>query len=475
MSLELASNNRIDFNFNSRTISFSLILTAFLLIPPLLIIGIYMEVGIYVLCGIATIFGVCFFIRYPRFWLYTLVLSTIFYFRESSEGLSAQDVILGIFYVAGLFIWLVWQILVVRRRLVQNIADWLLLFYFIFTLTNLSIAMINGVEWLEWFREYAVRILILYYFPFRVYIKEKKHIITLLVVFCTAVFITDITMLYDYYRYSYKIVAFAYQITYSPRKGEMLFTAATIGGLTFFFFQKKLIYKILLFTFFLISFIALASTFARAFWVVFIFEFIILFFYLNKTQKIKLLFYSFVAIAVLVGIIYNFFPDNASTAIKVVETRLLSSTKGTQDMSVYVRVLESEAILKKIAEYPLGGNGMQKKFSYYNPLVEFTTESNFCHNGYFFNIYRVGLPLFLFYLIPIIYYFVKSFLLLWKEKEPLYKAMLMCTFFWLLILFITNLVGHIFGSRETQFIVPLAFVMVSFIEQRSLKKTDQNI
>lgn len=474
MPIELTANNRMDFNFFGRSFSFPMIITAIIIISPLILIGTYLIDGIYVLCGILAIFTVSMFIKFPRFWLYTLVLSTILYFRGGGEGLSAGDILLGIFYVIGLFIWLVWQILVVRRRLVQNIADWLILFYFIFILANLFIAIINGVEWLDWFREYSLRIIILYYFPFRIYFTEKKQLITFVIVYCLAVFITDITMLYDYYRYSYKIAAFAYQITYSPRKGEMLFSAASITGLTFFFYQKKLIYKFLLFVFFLVSFLAMATTFARAFWVVFIFEFIILFFYLNKTQKIKLIFSSIITISILVAIIYNFFPDNASTAVKIVENRLFSSTQGTKDMSVYVRVVESEAILKKIAEYPLGGNGMQKKFSYYNPILEYTVESNFCHNGYFFNIYRIGLPLFLFYLIPVIYYFVKGFLLLLKEKEPLYKALLLCTIFWLIILFITNLVGHIFGSRETQFLLPLSFFIVSFVEGHSLTQANKN-
>ena len=155
--------------------------------------------------------------------------------------------------------------------------------------------------------------------------------------------------------------------------------------------------------------------------------------------------------------------------MQFLENRILSATEGTRDVSVLGRIYEYEGILKKIYEFPMGGNGLQKNYTFYNPLSQATISTNYSHNGYFYNTYRVGIPLFLFYLIPLLYYFGKGFKLLLREKDLLNKPMLLVSLFSFITLFTSNLAANIFGGRDAQFIMAFSMLFVSLVEHHQLR------
>jgi O-antigen ligase len=155
------------------------------------------------------------------------------------------------------------------------------------------------------------------------------------------------------------------------------------------------------------------------------------------------------------------FPNISGIIFQVMENRLFSSTQGKQDLSVVSRLTEYDVVIHKIAENPLGGNGLGKEFHFLNPISTLTVHTTFTHNGYLYFSYRLGIPLFLFYLFSLLYNFFISLRLSWNTKNDFTRVVSLSAMGWILILIISDFSTTQFMMRDGIFVTALAYGMTA--------------
>lgn len=404
-------------------------------------------------------------VRYPKLWVYLIAVCTIPFLTTSAEGLSVADVVLGVVYLGGLIWWFYYILFIKKDKIVQNTADWLIIFFYIAAFGSVIIAYLNDVDFIDAFKEYANFSITLLYFPIRYYFNTKDDLKKLLIVFAASIFIVELIHFYRYYVAATTNLVYAYQLARTVKTNQALFTAAAISGVVFFFYTKGLLSRIMLGIYAGLSTAALITTFSRAFWIVLLLQITILFFILPLRKKIELGILSVTLSAIVLLLAFLFMKENTKLLLGVVEARFVSAGRGTQDISVQARFAEYEAAFVKMKENPLGGNGFFKSFSYLDPLTGFTLTAPRIHNGYLYLIYRVGFPLTIAYLAFFLFYFIKSIKYMILVQDRFHKAAAIAAFMFLLLITITNFVTPVLSFRDGIFVIILSVVFIGAAEK----------
>jgi len=451
-------------NFFEQDISLNVIILGLLLIgiSALVYIAPSTNTELIALGAVLILPLIYFVINHQKVWIYSVLIAKIPYLLTTSEGVSVIDVLMAVFLIGGLIVWFVRKIFVVRERLIQNTADWLILFFFIVMSVNSVIAILNGVEILDWGREYGMILMTLYYFPLREIFKDEEDLKKLMIFLIPLMLVMTIGHFYQYYlRLTSIVMEYAYQLGSSIRTNQIIFTVASIFGFIFTFNQKNRFREILMMALTTMFIGGLLITFTRTFWVILFVALVFIFFFLEFRKKIRFLLYLFIAIVVIAGAILLFWQDNAKTFIKVVEKRLTSTSQVKDDPSARVRLDEWERVLFHIQEHPLGGNGLAKTFTFYNILDQHNLTKNIIHNGYLYFMYRVGIPLSLLYFFFIGFYSLRSLLLIFKIKKPLFRNLNIAAFAGMLTLIGSNLLSSQFAYRDGIFMVAFCVAIIS--------------
>ena len=408
--------------------------------------------------------------KYPKVWLWTLALSSFEFFRTSDVKIGPGDILFAVFIIAGTYIWLFWKILIQREKIIDNIADWLIILFYIGMMLNLGVAMMNNVKFLDWFREYTLFSNILLYFPFKYYLKDKKDIITILVLFGISIFLAAADQVRMYREIALSQAVYAYQLGKSVRLNQPLFSATIFFSLIMSLLPMKKIYRIMLWGLGFIAIAALIVSFSRSFWVFDAFAFLIILFYLSKRhRRVMVTGLMIIAIAGTVTL-FTAFKEKADLMIMVLENRLLSTTKGTKDVSLELRLVEYDEAIRRIEEHPWFGNGLGNKINFYVPFLHFTTHTKYIHNGYLFTMFRMGIPLTLVFVTILIYYFISGERLARKLKEPFYKYLALASVMSLLMLLASSMLSNQFFQRDAGVIIALSFAFISNARDKFQKK-----
>lgn len=414
--------------------------------------------------------------KFQKIWLHSIIFLSPIYFRGSgSEGVSFMDVFFAVYFFGSLLLWLFWTILIQKKKIFHNVADFLLFAFYILALGTIGLSIANGTQLLDALREYIVIFMVLYYFPFRENFEDKKDLILLGFNFSFSVLINDLGQFYDYYKGLQNGLQYAYQIVTAVRINQTIFTFTIISGILFFLYPQKTISRIWILLVVSVTSIALITTFSRSFWVLVLVSVVFLFIVVPLKQKILLTISVFtISIAILFS--FNFyFKDKAKIAMKVVENRLESSKQGSKDVSLQVRLVEYNALYKRIKENPLGGNGFFKKFTFYNIIDQVTARTITVHNGYLYLLYRLGIPLTLTFLFVYFYFAFKSLKVLFmlKKEELFYKFVAISGFIGLFILISADLASSQFIYRDGTFVAALSFAFIEITYKKLNELNEQ--
>jgi len=413
--------------------------------------------------------GIPFFaliIKYPKIWLWTIALSSFVFFRTSDLKIGVGDILFGIFIVASTYIWLIWKVFVQREKLVESIGDWFIVLFYSGMLLNSVVALLNGATFLNWFREYALYSNMLLYFPFKYYLKDKKDIITLLLMFGLSVLIASVDQIRMYKEIALSQTIYAYQLGRSVRLNQPLFSATIFFSLIMSLLPMKKIYRLALWGLTFASIAALVVSFSRSFWVFVFFGIIYIFFYLVKSQK-KLI-AAALGIIILTGTVsfFSFFGERANLMLLVLSERLTSATKGSKDVSMKLRLVEYDEALKQISRNPLFGNGLGKRFHFYVPNLHITTYTPNIHNGYLYAIYRFGIP------VAFIFFFILAYNIFISERmsrkltDPFYRNLNLAVMISLMMLAAASLFSNQFFQRDCGVILALGFAFISITQKK---------
>lgn len=459
------NSSKQSFSF-AKNIQISHLIISLIVISIPLFFTIKNNFELYLFLALISIPIIYFISLNKKIWIYSVFLISAYFMRDSSAGVSTYDVLSGIFYLGGLAIWFINKIYIRREQIVYSFTDWLIIAFFILIIPNLFIALINGVKLIDWLREYGLFVLILYYFPVRDIITEKRDLVILLFIMIIVTVILNLAQFYQYYSLLQKEFLYVYQLATSIRFNQSLYTTAIIFAIAFSALQKKFIHRYLLLIFAVMTVVALIASFSRAYWVMVLVNLFIVFFFIPKYAR------KFIIIATIIGaslftiFTYIVFKDKVEFFFYVLEKRFVSTAAGVKDISIQMRLNEFDGVLEQIEKYPFGGSGLARKFSYYDPIGITTQRTNFVHNGYLSLIYRVGYPLAIVFFIYLLLIFIKSFYYVFKTRDVFYKTIAICSATSIMMMIITNLLTTTISLREGSLLMGLIIGFIAIIEKK---------
>ncbi len=445
---------------------------ASLLLLPILNFTIDKGYAIYLLIFVIILPIIYIFIKIPKTWIYTVVLSfSIFLiYRGDDDKVAFLEIAIAILIYPGLLLYFLNKILLDRKQLFQNLGDLFLILFFVFLPLNAIIAYLNDVDLYRWLREIAIPSLILLYFPIREYIKTDKDITILLFCALVAAISSIIYLVYHYKETILTTANYAYELVFGLgakiKINHTIFTGAYFVSIILFVTRKNLVLRIILFFTSFASLVALIITVSRTFWIVTIIGTIILFIYYGWEERLKFLFFYLVIIVATLSFIIYTFGDNYKIVTRLIEYRFLTSAQGKKDKSVLGRLAEYPIVLKGIVENPLWGNGFAKKIRFRDPIFVRTTTSHNIHNGFTSLLYRVGIPMSLLYISFFIFYFLRASKLILISKGNYFQPYVLSGFIILIILFISQFTNQQFLFRDFNFGAFISIAMIEFVYRK---------
>ncbi len=408
------------------------------------------------------------FIRYPRTWIYVSFLLMPAFLTTSDEGFSALDAVFGILYNVMLFVWILWSVLVARRKIIRNWGDALLAIFFLLVPLNAVPAYLNGIEMFYWFREPMMMSLVLFYLPIREYFTEKKHLRTLVVFIFFPILLAAIYDFYAYYEASQNMM-YAFQLGRTVRINLVILTFGSVGGLIFLLLGKMRKLNLWIAPVTVAASAAIVLTMARTFWVLIAIGIVLLQFYLSAKQRTTALIIVLVSGIALVGATYYILGDNYRFVLKLFDRKVQSLTMGSSDISLATRFDEYEQHIKNIKESPLAGKGFAVKNKYFNIIQRSTVNSTVSHNSYLALASRAGIPMTLFFFGAVFYFIIKSFKLSLITKDGLMQSAALSALFAGIVIVLSNLTSFQIVSRDGTIVTAIMIAFVSIVEENYKK------
>jgi len=150
----------------------------------------------------------------------------------------------------------------------------------------------------------------------------------------------------------------------------------------------------------------------------------------------------------------------------IIEKRILSSTEGTKDISIQLRLMEYEQVFRGIAASPWFGNGLGKKIEFYDPNMHWTFRAFNIHNSYFFIVYRVGIPLALFFFFPVIYRIFWGERLARRIDDKFHKALLLGATATIVLMTVASFASAQFFNRDGTVVLAVSYAMIDIIRNK---------
>lgn len=435
---------------------FSILLTAFLYF-----VLAQNSLEILLLPIAASLILVPFILYYPKFWLYSVILFGGVFIGDVEEGLSATDYIAGVFLVFGIICWLFYATLIKKIKIINNISDYFLLIFFIFSPLTLYFSLENNQNFVDSLKEYVILLVTLYFIPMRYYLRSKRDIITVLILFALATLFAEVKYLL-YFASKLKLnVTYAFELLRTVNINQSLFVGVAFASLYYSVYLEKYKYKIVLFLFSILTTVSLIITFSRTFWLVLVLQIVMFFLITNKKNKIQLSILLTILICAFTFILFYFFNDNAKIVFALIENRFSSASKGTTDISAQSRLVEWQSVLNLIYSAPLGGNGFNAMYKFLNPINGLTHFTSHTHNGYFYYAMRVGIPLAFCGIFPMYYYFTKGLLNFINIKDQFYRNINYISLNVLFLLIVTNWISPQIILRDVHYISFISIYLIS--------------
>lgn len=444
-----------------------------------IIVGsVYTELIIYIVPAIVGIIVFYFALINSKFWLYTLLALSGVFFHSASDGISVLDVILALYFIGSIFVWFFHRLFIVRKKVVENIGDWLILAFFLFIPLNLVMVLLNDADPELWLREAMMMSILLIYFPIRDVVRKELDIKKFLIVFALIIAGVGIFQLYDYYLRVTVRMVYAYELIHSMNTNQTLYTAASLVGLIFLITTDSIRIRLISVIFTAMSVAFLFSTFSRTFWLILVLSTFIIFLIVPNRKKIRMFFSVAILLTFLGSAAFLLMRDNVTLLFEASKKRLMSSTKVGEDISLRSRIIEWEKVGALISEYPLGGNGLGKYFHFYEPITMQTKRTAIIHNGYLYLTYRLGIPMSLFFFGFVIFYLFKAFNLLNRTKNDFEKSLVYSIIGVFFSLLLSNYTSSQFFYRDgifvTATIISLICILERIINQNKLSESAVN-
>ncbi|MFN8360711.1 MAG: O-antigen ligase family protein [Candidatus Kapaibacterium sp.] len=462
----------------SKTLSFwsasaAFVIISLLIFPTFMLMG---EVASAII--IAGILALSVYILSPKVWLYSVLLSSYFFYTKTITEESSALILFAMAYHASLFAWIFSHVILKRKKLITHWIDLMFMIFLGFLTINGLIALANDVELLFWLKTWQLHLIILYYLPLREICADRKSQ-TILLGVCTVVLIIQGVSAIYLYKTALSNFKFASQLLYvGVRNGASVFTVASLASLLAVLFTSKKIPKILLLVFHFFCFTVLLISLARAAWVGYAVGVLLMILLLRKTLRIQLLI-GILLVSFSVGSIgFIFFNSKATLILNIINTRFTSSAQFATDPSYLSRIYENESLRKGIEEYPLGGGGLQTTHNRYDAISRTTTIGSYAHNNYLGSAEKMGIPLAALFFGILLSIVIRNWRIAWTSHDRRRLFFAISSSVGLVGIGVINFVGSVFDQREGMFLLAIIFAFSAFaynLDERPTKLPPKNL
>ncbi len=327
----------------------------------------------------------------PEVWLFFAILFHAV-FLQRTEGISAGEILFGLYFFGFLAFWFVSRILFRSANLVTEPAGAWLLVFLVISVLSLGVGLLNRAVLTLWFREILTTSVLFLFFPALDILKTdrgKKGVIAALFILSAGLALYNVTM--------YTSTALAAEFSggligkRQPGSVHFFFSMVVLTSALLIHSVGSLRFRVLVVGVLALNGAALTATFTRGFWIGTMISIFVLFLLAEPRKKIAMMFGSAGVILVGAIVLLSFGGAVGEVVISSIFSRFLSSGEAFQDISFTNRIAESVAIIDAILRSPLLGSGYGTSFRYFNLIYGTTSETWYSHNGYLFLIFKVGL------------------------------------------------------------------------------------
>jgi len=411
----------------------------------------------------------------PVLWIYIVAASMRFMLHDEEDGLSTVELTLGLFYLITLLFWVFWHTVVKGHKLIKNNADLFLISFLLLLPLTSFISLFNDVPSAQWIRECHHYLFLLYYFPIREYIKDKKSVIIFLVLLGITFSSLSIQNIIAYKRATSDAV-YAYQLIFAKsaaRVSGLFFPICAAFSFVALAYLKNNYHRIVVGSFAIVNSVAALASMSRTTWVLVILTCCAPFLVARKGNR---LFYtgSFVILAFFLFIGISMFGGKNTDLVKKIINKRLSSASKFSDYSYLTRVNENIATWEFIKQYPLGGSGTGAKKLHYDLVVKEHARTSYIHNGYISILYKFGFPLTLIHFMFFIFYTLIAGRIALRYDDHFVRALSLGSLLALIIYYIYNIFGCVFDTRQGIFVTFLIFGFIN-IAQTLGEQSDKDL
>lgn len=408
-----------------------------------------------------------FIAKNPKIWLYSIFLTSPIYLVSNDADFDISDILSASLWIGGLFIWIFFHVFIHRKKLVDDIADWLFLFFYLCLILNFVVAILNDNNLETWIRTVGRFTLPLLYFPIKEHFRTKKEFKNLLIVLLISFLGLSLYMLFIS-AVMVQDVRNAWELGALLRLNQGLIGVSILTIISVVLYvngKEKLILSVAVIPFILVFMVSLS----RIFWIGMIVGIFYSVFFLPQKQR-KVIFISFGVIFVTSMLaVLIFLGDKAEIILSLYLKRFTSIGNFMEDQSFLVRFDEYGYAIRDILRNPWAGNGFAHEFSYYNRLVSRNWVTTNVHNGYILMTLRFGIPLAIIYYSVIFYKYIKTINYLNIAKYSLEKMVLIGLSGGYLLMFIANFLTGSFMTRDGDILLALMFALTT-ITTRLIKE-----
>ena len=318
-----------------------------------------------------------------------LILLHIF-IVESTEGVSAQEVIVGfvLFYIIG--VWFFTRVMMEDERILETGGDRALVLFVGCCMLSIVPGLLYGVSLQKWARELIPLLSYLILFPLRQVLRSRREIrivvVTLFVLCLMAVFRNILR-----YRSSMAAVEMMWQIASSrTASNEPFFFMSLILAASILLFSKSWKVKVLMAWLVGVFALALIITFSRGYWVATALGLSILFLLVPGRIKVRILVFGGAVILFSGLIITFFFGEFGELILESVLGRFVTLGSFLDDPSFRSRITESVKVLSLIRQNPVWGYGLGMEYDFVSAIPR-EMPTAYVHNAYLYLIFKTGI------------------------------------------------------------------------------------
>ena len=429
-----------------------------------------MGMGLYTLIAIAGLIVIWLMIKFPLFWIFSSAAISEGFLRGSQYGITVMDVVYGVMYVLANIVWIVWMLGVKKEKLIKNSGDLFMLFFYIVLIFNFFIGVLRGTPPDIWLREYGLFSIILLYFPIRHYIRTNEQVKWFLIILALSVCVSAFVQLNSYRHQTLATAIYAYELGGSIRLDQTLFTSAVMFGIAFMIGLKNKWQQFVILAFSFLSLAALVVSFSRTYWVFLAGAVVLILFFVPFREKIKFILTMLIISVLFAGVVTVVFKEQETFFFKMIQRRFDSSFLLRKDPSLKSRFYEWTEAGKIIKEFPWGGSGLAKEFTFFEPNNLSSITASNIHNGYLFLIFKVGYPHAIIFFIGLALYTYKSFRCIYIAQDTFERSMILGSFTTLILVFFTSLTSAQFFYRDAMIVEAVSLAFVSIVEERFKKR-----